>query len=110
MKKKYIVKESEDFTKIIKNGRYSKTNSFVIYSMENKLDHNRFGISVGKKVGNAVVRNKVKRQLRMIIDSYRYIYKDGFDYVIIVRSNYINNSFDEIKNMYEVAIKKLIKN
>ena len=55
MKKKYIVKEHVDFTNIIQNGRYIRGKYFVIYYKKNELDHYRFGISVGKKVGNAVV-------------------------------------------------------
>ena len=55
MKKKYIVKKSSDFTKIIKESHFLKGKGFVIYTKKNKLDYSRFGISVSKKTGNAVV-------------------------------------------------------
>lgn len=107
MKKKFIVKENGDFTNIINNGRYYKSNYFTIYALKNDLDNYRFGISVGKKVGNAVVRNKVKRQMRMIIDNYKKNYQNGMDYIIIIRSNYTNADFSEIKMSFENIINKI---
>ena len=110
MKKKYIVKEHMDFTNIINKGRYYKSKYFVIYTLSNELEHYRFGISVGKKVGNAVVRNKVKRQMRMIIDNYKKNYQKGMDYIIIIRSNYIDALFSEIEMSFENTINKIKKN
>ena len=110
MKKKYIVKEHMDFTNIIKKGKYYKDKNFVIYIKDNNLDHYRFGISVSKKVGNAVVRNKIKRQMRMIIDSYKKYYQNGMDYIIIIKCNYISSSFDEIKKAFKNIIDKMNRN
>ena len=107
MRKKFIVKEHVDFTNIINKGRYVRSNYFVIYVLKNELDNYRFGISVGKKVGNAVVRNKVKRQMRMIIDNYKKNYQNGMDYIIIIKSNYTNADFSEIKLSFESVINKL---
>lgn len=109
MKKKFIVKEHIDFTNIINKGRYFKDKYFVIYILKNELEHYRFGISVGKKVGNAVVRNKVKRQMRMIIDNYKKNYQNGIDYIIIIRNGYIGGSFSDIKNSFENIINKINK-
>ena len=110
MKKKFVVKEHVDFTNIIQNGRYIRDKYFVVYYKNNELDHYRFGISVGKKVGNAVIRNKVKRQMRMIIDNYKKNYQNGMDYIIIIRSNYTNAVFSEIKMSFENTINKINRN
>lgn len=110
MKKKFIVKEHVDFTNIIQNGKYFRSKYFVIYMKKNDLDHYRFGISVGKKVGNAVVRNKVKRQMRMIIDNYKKNYQNGMDYIIIIKSNYVEGAFLDIKNAFEDIINKMNRN
>ena len=107
MKKKYIVKEHVDFTNIINKGRYYKSNYFVIYTLKNELEYYRFGISVGKRIGNAVARNKVKRQMRMIIDNYKKNYQNGMDYIIIIRNGYIKADFLEIKNSFENIIYKI---
>ena len=79
MKKKYRVKHQHDFDKIIKNKNQRKNDIFIIYSQENNLEYARFGISVGKKLGNAVYRNRKKRQIRSIIDNLEknYLRKKG---------------------------------
>ena len=69
MKKYEIVKEHTDFDDIIAKGKYRKNNFFVIYNKESNFSYPRFGIAVGKKIGNAVTRNKFKRQIRMIINN-----------------------------------------
>ena len=60
-----------------------------------QLSNSRVGISVGKKLGNAVQRNRVKRQVRMMVDEI-YDFNEEFDTVLIVRpkydcENYLNN-------------------
>ena len=54
MKKLYIVKTKEEFNNLINKGYCSKNKYFVVYSKDNNLKYDRFGISVGKKIGKAV--------------------------------------------------------
>ena len=105
MKKKYIVKKSSDFTKIIKESHFLKGKGIVIYTKKNKLDYYKFGISVSKKTGNAGVRNRVKRQLRSIIDDNKKNYQKNLDYIIIVKNGFLDYSFQDIKDSYESIIK-----
>lgn len=87
MKKKYIVKSKRDFEKIIKKGKCIKDRNFVIHYIYSQLPYDRYGISVSKKLGNAVFRNKYKRKLRNIIDNYKKNYINGKDYIIILRKS-----------------------
>ena len=105
MKKKFIVKKSSDFTKIINNANYYKGKNFVIYIKDNDLDYSRFGISVSKKSGNAVVRNTIKRKMRSIIDDNKKNYQKNLDYIIIVKNGFLDYSFQDIKDSYESIIK-----
>ena len=101
MKKINIVKENRTFNNIIENGIQKKNTKLVLYYIENPNNkYYRFGISVGKKVGNAVTRNKLKRQLRSIIDINKKYYENNKDYIIIVRKNCLNCSFMEINNSF----------
>lgn len=100
MKKKYIVKESKDFEKIIKTGKCKKNRSFVIYSLNNDISYNRYGISVSKKLGNAVFRNKYKRRIRSIIDNNKKDYNISKDYIIILRKGSISLKYKELNDDY----------
>lgn len=107
MKKKNVVKENKDFSRIINGGKKRWNDVFSIYYDNNDYGDYRFGISVGKKVGNAVVRNKIKRQVRSIVDKYKNIYPKDRDYIIIIRKNYINLNFSEIEKKYIELMNKL---
>lgn len=107
MKKNYIIKKSKDFTNIIKKSKYYKKRAFTIYIKDNDLDHSRFGISVTTNSGNAVIRNKIKRQMRMIINESKKDYKKNLDYIIIVKKPFISYSYQEMKEDYEKAIKSI---
>ena len=105
MKKKNVLKRNIDFDRIIKNNKAFKYKYYIIY-LEKTLDSDyHFGLSVGKKIGNAVVRNKVKRQLREIVDQKDY--PKGINCIIIVKKGVLDNSFDQMKNDLHSAFKKL---
>ena len=84
MKKVNIIKKNEEFSRIIHNCKYIKNDLYVIYIEKNEsFDKYHFGISVSKKVGNAVTRNKIKRQIKDIIDKNSY--QNNFNCIIIVK-------------------------
>ncbi len=97
MRKLYIVKSSREFERIIKTGKVLKNKSYVIYHIENNLPYNRYGISVGKKIGNAVNRNKYKRKLRAIIDNSKKDYINSQDYIIILRGSAKDKDYQELE-------------
>jgi len=105
MRKLYVVKESKDFDTIIKNNNCNKNKSFVIYSQNNNLKYNRYGISVSKKLGNAVFRNKYKRKIRSIIDNYKKDCNIPKDYIIILRRGAVNKKFSELKDDLELLLR-----
>ena len=105
MKKINVVKSNRDFNSIISKNKSYKYKDYIIYLSKNASNVHRFGISVGKKVGNAVTRNKVKRQIRSIIDEKSY--KNGFDCIIIVGKKILFRSFDEMKSNLHHAFKEL---
>mgnify|MGYP004457888017 FL=1 len=109
MRKLYIVKNSRDFEKIITTGKIIKNKSFVVYSIENNLPYSRFGISVGKKIGNAVNRNKYKRRLRNIIDKYKKDYINSKDYIIILRGSAKGKTYQELETDFLSLIDKMRK-
>lgn len=96
MKKIDIIKSSEEFTEIINKGKRANNKCYSIYYRPND-QKNRYGISVPKKIGNAVTRNKVKRQTKNIIDDNKKYIQNGYDYVIIIRKGTLELSYQEIE-------------
>ena len=105
MKKINIVKKNEDFSRIIKKYKPYKSNSFIIYVENNTNDIYKFGISASKKVGNAVRRNKIKRQIKSILD--KNIYKNNFNCIIIIKKEINSKSFNEIELELNNLINKI---
>ena len=65
MEKQYRIKKNKDFQFVYNKGKSVANRQFVVYTKPNKtLTHFRLGISVSKKIGNAVVRNRIKRGVR----------------------------------------------
>lgn len=110
MKKKNIVKSNILFNKIINSGIHNNSKYFVICSLTSEDKENKFGIAVGTKVGNAVTRNKIKRQMRVIIDENRKIFPNFHNYVVICKKEVLNLSFQEMKYELVKLINKGDKN
>ena len=105
--KTHTVKKNSDFYDIIHSGFYVKDNMFTIYNKDNGLDYYRFGISISKKLGNSVKRNYYKRQVRFLIDKYKKNYQNGFDYIIIIRKDFVDGTFKEKDERFLNLINKI---
>lgn len=108
MKKEYRVRKNEEFGKIIARKQSFANRSFVVYYTNNNSKHMRVGISVSKKLGNAVVRNKIKRQVRMLVQQ-TFNVDDSKDYIVIVRNQYLQLTYNENKKELEYIYKKIVK-
>lgn len=97
MEKNRRVKTAQDFQKVISSKKRINSNSYVIYFRENEnVDISRFGISASKKLGKAVIRVKVRRQVRsMIREILKQVNIKKLDYVIIVRKDFLNNDYQK---------------
>ncbi len=104
VKKINILKKSEDFSNIIKSVKPIKYKYFIFYLKYEEVDYYKFGLSVGKKIGNAVTRNKVKRQLKNIIDKNNY--KNSFKCIIIVSRDVLNHNYNEIEKDLQYILNK----
>ena len=96
MKKIAIIKSSREYTEIINNGQNKKSKNFSIYYRNNN-EKNRYGISIPKKTGKAVIRNTIKRRVKNIIDNNKNSMQTTFDYVIIIRKGILDLTYIEME-------------
>jgi ribonuclease P protein component len=98
LKKENRLTKNKDFDNIFARGRSSYGRILGIKVAPNNLSVSRFGILVGLKVSRkAVIRNKIKRQVRAIINDELFSLKIGFDCAVIVFPLILEKNYDEIK-------------
>lgn len=100
------IKKNEDFTRVYRRGKSFGCKNLVIYYMPNHTDTYRVGLSVSKKVGNAVVRNRVKRYLKESLILLKPSGK-GHDIVFIARPVAKDNNFHDIHRSVQYLFKKV---
>ncbi|NLG81240.1 MAG: ribonuclease P protein component [Bacilli bacterium] len=106
MKKKYIIKKNYEIQAIISLRNSVKNNYYILFKKENNLGHFRVVVSVSRKIGKAVIRNKIKRQIKAIIYQKRHEISQKYDIVIIVRDQINTLSFqDKEKYLMELLTK-----
>lgn len=115
MNKKYRIRKNNEFKNVITIGQKILTKYFNIYYVEkNSLINNlRFGITISKKIEKlAVVRNKIKRQIKEIIIKNQFLKTlEKKDIVILVKRDFLNLSYEEKEKLLIKELNKLkVKN
>jgi len=104
MKKIDIIKSSDEYTEIINTGKTKKNKYYSIFYRNNNKN-SKYGITIPKKLGIAVLRNKTKRRVKNIIDQNKNTIQNGYDYVIIVKKGILELTYLEM----EKELLKLMK-
>ena len=94
MNKEKILKKSQEYTNIIQKGKNIKNKYFKIFYLHNNTT--LYGITIPKKVGNAVIRNKLKRQIKNIIMENELYIQKNYNYVIIIKETALDLTYQEL--------------
>ena len=103
----YGIKKDSDFRKIYQKGKSLADRNLVIYTMKNRSDNTRIGISISKKVGKAHERNRIRRCIkeayRLNIDSR---VATGYDLVFIARINAADKEYRDLEKSLKYICKR----
>ena len=107
MDSRYTLKKNSDFRRLYSKGKSAVTPYLVVYCRRNGQAVNRVGFTVSAKLGNAVTRNRVRRQLREIYRLNSACLKNGIDMIIVARSRCVNGDYGKLESAFVTACGKL---
>lgn len=112
MDKMYRLRNSREFKKIYSGGKNYWNRNLILYVKKNHMENSRVGYSITKKIGNSVVRNKIRRRMKEI---YRLNFdniKDGYDLIFIPKKNIVDISYREMESamIHILKLSKVYKN
>lgn len=112
LKKEDTLKKNEEFGRVYREGRSSATPLLVLYTLKKEGQENtRIGISVSKKVGNSIVRHRLKRQIREAFRLNRHALLCGYDLVVIARNQAKGRDYKELEHaLLQLALVRNILN
>ncbi len=97
MRRQLRLRSRREYNAIFKQGRIWSNELLVLRTLPNQLNHNRFGLVTSRRVGNAVVRNRVRRRLREILRSLAT--RPGWDVVISARAAAARADYHELERV-----------
>ncbi|HOG46210.1 MAG TPA: ribonuclease P protein component [Anaerolineae bacterium] len=106
MERRCRLTRDADFDRVRKQGRSWAQSLFVFSAGRNDLACTRFGFIVSRRIGNAVVRNRVKRQLREAVRRHLGEFPTGWDVVLIARAPIVTAGFADIENALAQALRR----
>lgn len=93
------LKKNRDFGEVYRNGKSYGNRIFVMYVLKREPNHeSRVGVSVSKKVGNSVVRHRIKRLVKESFRRNLKEWKDGYDYIVVVRKEAKDKDYRQIES------------
>lgn len=95
------LRRAEDFQRLRRDGRAVRHPALMMSWMPNNLPHNRYGFIVSKQVGNAVIRNRIRRLARESVRQRRGRIAAGYDIVFIARQPIAGQPFASVDRIVD---------
>lgn len=97
MKYTVSLKSNRDFRRLYSRGKSAAGSYVVVYAQKNRENVNKVGITVSKKLGGAVVRNRVRRRIREAYRGIEDLLEPGRNIVIVSRSKSVSADFKKLQ-------------
>lgn len=107
MKPDTTVKENYLFRRIYRKGASAVEPSLVVYCQKNRKGQTRLGVTVSTKLGKAVVRNHLRRQMRELWRTHKTEMCPGYDVIVVVRVRATRTPYAVLERQYLDALTKL---
>ena len=107
MKFTVTMKRNHEFQRLYHKGKSAASPYLALYCRKSRRGQNRLGFTVGKKVGCAVKRNRVRRRLREIYRLNAHRFKPGYDIVVVARSRSVGAAYQKLEAGFLSACGKL---
>ncbi len=101
------IKKNSEFRIVLGRGEKVKSDNLIFYFAENRLGFSRIGLSLSKKTGNAVKRNRIKRLVREIFRRQKKRFKKGYDIVVICRRAVPEIKLTQMETIFNMALSKI---
>ncbi len=102
------ITKTKDYSRISKTSKKLHSRSFLIlYNLLTEHDSSRFGLTVSKRVGNAVKRNRCKRLIRAILKDRKEEINPSIEFIIIAKPTFLEYTYSDLKREFDKAIERL---
>jgi len=99
------LKKRYQFNYVYKAGEHFSSENCVLYTASSKTKNIKVGFAVTKKIGHAIVRNKIRRRLREILKKQLPNLKQNYNIIVVAKESIVDAPFDQLT----IEIEKLLK-
>ena len=103
------IRRKSDFASLYRDGGRFRGRYFHLVFRKNELGHSRVAVVASRKVGSAVVRNRVKRRLRELFRRHKELLREPMDLIVIARPESGEAGFSDLRDAYISSLTTIMR-
>ena len=96
LEKQYRLKKNKEYSYVYKKGETSYSKVLTMYYVKTKIKPFKVGFSISSKIGNSVIRHKVKRKLTLLFKEFIKDVNPNYNYIFVARNGIENMTYDQL--------------